>query len=71
MKPAKLKAERERKAKIEFCKLARRIPDNEALKEIVLKLADQRPVQEGFYRNIVPFIQKFTPLSLREIRNES
>ena len=70
MKPAKLKAERERKAKIEFRRLARRIPDNEALKEIVLKLADQRPVQEGFFRNIAPHL-KFTPIPLQEIRNEN
>jgi hypothetical protein len=70
MKPAKLKAERERRAKIEFRKLARQIPDNEKLKEIVLKLADQRPIQEGFYRNVVPFL-KFAPIPLQEIRNEN
>ena len=68
MKPSQVKAERERKAKIEFRKLARRIPDNEALKEIVLKLADQRPVQEGFWRNIVPHL-KFKPIPLETIRN--
>ena len=70
MKPAKLKAERERKAKIKFRKLARRIPDNDALKEIVLKLADQRPVQEGFYRNIVPHV-RFAAITLQEIRDEN
>lgn len=68
MKPERIRAERERKAKIEFRRLARRIPDNESLKEIVLKLADQRPIQEGFFRNIVPHL-RFQAIPLEEIRN--
>lgn len=68
MKPGQIKARRERKAKVQFRKIARRIPDNVALANILLGLANQRPIQEGFYRNVRQHL-RFTPITLEAIRN--
>lgn len=65
MKPAQRRAEIERKNKIKFRKIARKIPDNATLLNIMLQLTE-RPIREGFYRNIKPFL-RFQPIPLEEI----
>jgi benzoyl-CoA reductase/2-hydroxyglutaryl-CoA dehydratase subunit BcrC/BadD/HgdB len=57
MKPARIKAERERKAKREFYKIARKIPNNAVLSNILLSIQDQ-PIREGFLRNVKPHLRK-------------
>lgn len=69
MKPAKAKAEAERRAKREFYKIARKIPDNAVLTNIILGIPE-RPIQEGFYRNVKNLL-RFKAIPLEVIRNES
>lgn len=64
-KPHQLRAARERIAKAEFYTLAKRIPNNAVLTNILLAITE-RPIREGFYRNIVPHL-KFKPIELEDL----
>lgn len=63
MKPAKAKAEAERRAKREFYKIARKIPDNAVLINILLSITE-RPIREGFLRNVKPYLRKGVGIEL-------
>ncbi len=71
VKPAKRKAERVRLANArawnKFREIGREIPDNAVLANILLQLKD-RPIREGFYRNVAPHL-KFKPISLETIQS--
>lgn len=68
MKPAQLKAEQERLAKVKLRKMARRIPDNAVLANILLSF--ERPFRVDFYNRIVPHL-KFDPIPLEALDVDS
>lgn len=72
MKPARRKAERVRLANArawnKFREIGREIPDNAVLANILMRLKD-RPIREGFYRNVVPHL-RFKPIRLEDIIHE-
>ena len=65
MKPAQIKAEKERRAKAQFRKWARRIPDNAALANILLGFPE-KPFRREFYFRIKPLL-KFEAIQLEAI----
>ena len=64
MKPARAKAEAERRAKIELRKFARMVSDNAKLTNIILKL--DRPTGSALYRKMRPYL-RFEPIALEAI----
>ena len=67
MKPNRIAAEKERKAKVRLRRMARSIPDNATLTRIVMSFPE-RPFRADFYRRIAPNL-KFKPLPLEVIEN--
>ncbi len=65
MKPARLKAEKERQAKVRLRRWAQRIPDNETFIKIMLQFPEA-PFRRDFYRKTAPYL-KFKPVPLEEI----
>lgn len=61
MKPSQLKAEHERLAKVKLRKMARSIPDNARLTNILLRF--DGPFQRDLYSRLVPHLKfKAAPL---------
>ena len=67
MKPAQIRAEKERRARAQFRKWARRIPDNAALANILLGFPE-KPFRAEFYRRVVPLLN-FKAIPLEAIDN--
>ena len=65
MKPNRLAAEKERKAKVKFRRLARKIRDNAMLVNILLSFPD-KPFRGEFLRRVAPHL-KFTPIQLEDL----
>ena len=64
MKPARIKAERERLANIKFRQMIRRIPDNAALTNILLRF--EEPFRSIWYHRAAPLL-KFKAVPLETI----
>jgi hypothetical protein len=67
MKPSRVCAEKERRAKVELRKLARKIPDNASLTKILSQF--ETPFQRDFYYRVLPFL-RFKPVPLEVISHE-
>ena len=64
MKPSQIKAGEERRAKVKLRRLARKIPDNARLINILLQF--EPPFRVHFYAKVQPYL-KFKPVPLEEI----
>lgn len=64
MKPKQVKAETERLAALRLRKLARQIPDNAKLVNILLQY--DKPFRRDFYNRVKPYL-KFEPAALEII----
>ena len=73
VKPARRKAERARLANArawnKFREVGRQIEDNAMLANILAQLKD-KPIREGFYRNVRPHL-RFPAIPLEAISHES
>lgn len=68
MKPARVKAEKERIARIRLRKIARQIPDNESFVTILLQMPN-KPFRREFYARIRRYL-KFEPVALEALDYE-
>lgn len=64
MKPASIRAESARRAEVQARKLARAIPDNAKLVNILAQL--EKPLRRDFYHRFKPYL-KFVPVPLETI----
>ncbi len=64
MKPKREAAERERRAKAQLRKMARKIPNNLSLANILIQF--EKPFQRDFYYRVLPFL-RFKPAPLEVI----
>lgn len=64
MKPARIKAERDRRANVEMRKWARRIPDNAKLINIMARC--EGPLRRDLYQKLRPYL-RFSPIPLEEL----
>ena len=69
VKPARMKAEKERQAKVKLRKWARRIPNNAAFMNVLLSFTD-KPFRRQFYDRIIPYL-KFKPIPLETLNHEN
>lgn len=64
MKPKQIAAEKERRARAKFRVMARRIPDNAVLTNILLQM--EKPIRAALLRNLTPHL-RFRPISLEDL----